>query len=65
MGDTDSFLLTHQGTALTALTVRRCQPLQIKFHPDKVPAAAPLAERVMAEEVSKILNAHNWHSGGR
>jgi hypothetical protein len=42
-----------------------CLPLQIKFHPDKVPAAAPLAERVMAEEVSKILNAHNWNTGGR
>jgi hypothetical protein len=32
--------------------------LQVRYHPDKVPASAPLAERVMAEEVSKILNSH-------
>jgi len=37
--------------------------LQVRYHPDKVPASAPLAERVMAEEVSKILNAHNWDKG--
>lgn len=34
--------------------------LQVRYHPDKVPTSAPLAERVMAEEVSKVLNAHNW-----
>lgn len=34
--------------------------MQVRYHPDKVPASAPLSERVMAEEVSKILNSHNW-----
>jgi hypothetical protein len=33
---------------------------QVRFHPDKVPAGAPLAARVRAEEVSKILNSHDW-----
>jgi hypothetical protein len=36
---------------------------QVRFHPDKVPASAPLAERVRAEEVSKILNSHDWVGG--
>jgi hypothetical protein len=36
--------------------------LQVRYHPDKVPAAAPLAERVRAEEISKILNSWNTSS---
>jgi hypothetical protein len=34
--------------------------VQARYHPDKVPPSAPLSERVYAEEVSKVLNAHNW-----
>lgn len=30
---------------------------KIKYHPDKISAAAPLLDKVQAEEVSKILNA--------
>jgi hypothetical protein len=36
--------------------------LQVRYHPDKVPASAPLADRVRAEEISKILNS--WNSAG-
>jgi hypothetical protein len=39
---------------------RRC--FQVRYHPDKVPAAAPLADRVRAEEISKILNSWNTSS---
>jgi hypothetical protein len=39
-----------------------CRCLQVRYHPDKVPAAAPLAERVRAEEISKILNSWNTSS---
>ena len=37
-----------------------CACVQARYHPDKVPPSADLSERVYAEEVSKILNAHNW-----
>jgi hypothetical protein len=28
----------------------------VRYHPDKVPAGAPLIDLVKAEEISKILN---------